>query len=132
MRNQQLAEAVPLRMDPQKRLKNAPISRFSFPVPAQQNVLAEAEPNSPKTTKQTLRKAKAADRICYPRRSPREALRRCLISGCKKVGWLSRVFFSGRSPKTAALMVDLVPCEAVFRPPDTLRPERGQAFAMEV
>ena len=47
-------------------------------------------------------------------------------------GLLSRVFFSGRSPKTAALMVDLVPCEAVFRPPDTLRPERGQAFAMEV
>jgi hypothetical protein len=29
-------------------------------------------------------------------------------------------------------MVDLVPCEAVFRPLDTLRPERGQAFAMEV
>jgi hypothetical protein len=61
-------------MDTKNRLKNAPSNHFNFPEPAQLNVLADAEPKSPKPTKQALRKPKAADQICYPRRSPRNLL----------------------------------------------------------
>jgi hypothetical protein len=65
-------------------------------------------------------------------RQPREALRRWPICGRQEGGLLGRVSFSDRSPKTVILLLDLVPFEAVFRPLDTLRPERGQPFAMEV
>jgi hypothetical protein len=42
------------------------------------------------------------------------------------------MYLSDRSPKSAVLLFDSVPRESAFRPPDTLRPEWGQPFAMEV
>jgi len=47
VRSRKPTHAVPFRMDTGRGLKNAPINRFSFPLPAQLNVLAETEPNPP-------------------------------------------------------------------------------------
>jgi hypothetical protein len=42
------------------------------------------------------------------------------------------VYFNDRSPKAEILLLDSVPCEAVFRPPDTLRREHCQPFAVQI
>jgi hypothetical protein len=51
VRNQQLAEAVPFRMETGRGLKSASSYRFSFPESAQLNVLGKAELKSPKPRK---------------------------------------------------------------------------------
>ena len=42
------------------------------------------------------------------------------------------MYFSDRSPEAAVFLLDSVPCEADCRPPDTLRREHRQAFAVQI
>jgi len=69
---------------------------------------------------------------CILETSPKEALRRCLISRGRSLRGDGSAFFEQETLEEGPRLGNWLCLKAILRPSDTLRPELEQAFAVQV